>query len=100
MPKALRGARDLARKRLQLVQQRTTQILSIETSFDLQTGAHISSNNIKKLSAEEVDGIGLGQMESLCIKANLALMQAIQSQTMFWKARWRSTAAAIRRFSY
>ncbi len=80
MPKALRGARDLARKRMQLVQQRTTQILSIETSFDQQTGAHISSNNIKKLSAEEVDSIGLGQMEALCIKANLAVMQAIQSQ--------------------
>ncbi len=80
MPKALRGARDLARKRMQLVQQRTTQILSIETSFDQQTGAHLSSNNIKKLSAEEVDGIGLGKMEALCIKANLAVMQAIQSQ--------------------
>ena len=80
MPKPMRGARDLARKRMQLVQQRTTQILSIETCFDQQTGAHISSNNIKKLSAKEIDNLGFGHMEALCIKANLAIMQALQKQ--------------------
>jgi len=80
MPKAMRGIRDLARKRMQLVQQRTTQILSIETGFDQQTGAHISSNNIKKLTATDIDHIGLGAMESLCIKANLAVMHALQAQ--------------------
>lgn len=80
MPKAMRGVRDLARKRMQLVQQRTTQILSIETCFDQQTGAHISSNNIKKLTAADIDSIGLGHMESLCIKANLAVMHALQMQ--------------------
>jgi len=80
MPKEMRGVRDLARKRMQLVQQRTCQILSIETSFDQQTGAHISANNIKKLSAMDVDEIGLGKMESLCIKANLAVMHALQAE--------------------
>ncbi|MDP2828593.1 MAG: IS110 family transposase [Sulfuricellaceae bacterium] len=80
MPKPMRAVRDLARKRMQLVQQRTTQILSIETCFDQQTGVHISSNNIKKLSATDIDNIGLGAMESLCIKANLAVMQAVQTQ--------------------
>ena len=34
MPKAQRAVRDLARKLMQLVQQRTVQILSIETLFD------------------------------------------------------------------
>ena len=80
MPKAMRCVRDLARKRMQLVQQRTVQILSIETCFDRQTGAHISSNHIKKLSAIDVDNMGLGYMESLCIKANLAVMHAVQTQ--------------------
>ena len=64
MPKAMRGVRDLARKRMQLVQQRTTQILSIETCFDQHTGAHISSNNIKKLTAADIDNIGFGQRYS------------------------------------
>ena len=78
--KAMRGVRDLARKRMQLVQQRTTQILSIETCVDQQAGAHISSNNIKKLTAADIDNIGFGRLEALCIKANLAVMHALQTQ--------------------
>jgi transposase len=80
MPKAMRAVRDLARKRMQLVQQRTVQILSIETIFDQQCGKHISSNNIKKLTSEDLDNMGLGHVESLCIKANLAVMHTLQTQ--------------------
>ena len=80
MPKAMRAVRDLARKRMQLVQQRTIQILSIETIFDQQCGKHLSSNDIKKLQAEDLDKMGLGHVESLGIKANLAVMQTLQKQ--------------------
>jgi transposase len=80
MPKATRGVRDLARKRMQLVQQRTTQILSIETGFDQRTGAHISRNSIKKLATSDIDNLGLGHMEALCIKANVAVMHAVQTE--------------------
>jgi transposase len=40
-PRAERGARDLARKRMQLVRYRTTQILSIEGILMRQTGARM-----------------------------------------------------------
>lgn len=80
MPKAQRAARDLARKRMQLVQQRTVQILSIETLFDQQRGAHLSSNNIKKLTSDDIDGMGFGSMEAFAIKANLSVIQALQTQ--------------------
>lgn len=80
MPKGLRGVRDLARKRMQLVQQRTGQILSIETMFDQQRGTHLSSNNIKKLSTADIDSMGLGHMEALAMKANLTIMHALQLQ--------------------
>jgi transposase len=80
MPKASRAVRDLARKRMQLVQQRTVQILSIETLFDQQRGAHLNSNDIKKLTSVEIDGMGFGSMEALAIKANLAVMHALQTQ--------------------
>ncbi|OGB25600.1 MAG: hypothetical protein A3I66_13455 [Burkholderiales bacterium RIFCSPLOWO2_02_FULL_57_36] len=53
MPKAMRAVRDLARKRMQLVQQRTVQILSTETIFDQQCGKHLNSNDIKKLNSVE-----------------------------------------------
>lgn len=80
MPKAVRAVRDLARKRMQLVRQRTVQILSIETLFDQQKGAHLSSNNIKKLTPDDIDSMGFGYMETLAIKANLAVMHALQTQ--------------------
>ncbi len=80
MPRAMRAVRDLARKRMQLVQQRTVQILSIETIFDQQCGKHFSSNDIKKLTSEDVDKMGLGYVEALCVKANLAVMQTLQKQ--------------------
>ena len=70
MPKAQRAVRDLARKRMQLVQQRTVQILSIETLFDQQRGAHLNSNSIKKLTSTDIDGMGLGHMETLASPAN------------------------------
>lgn len=80
MPRAQRAVRDLARKRMQLVQQRTVQILSIETQLDQQCGAHLNSNNIKKLTDDDIGNMGLGPMETLAIKANLAVMQALQAQ--------------------
>lgn len=80
MPKAERAVRDLARKRMQLVQQRTVQILSIETLFDQQKGAHPNSNSIKKLTSGDIGNMGLGQMETLAIQANLAVMQTLQTQ--------------------
>lgn len=80
MPREQRAVRDLARKRMQLVQQRTVQILSIETMFDQQRGAHLNSNGIKKLTADDIDNMGLGHMETIAMKANLAVMHALQAQ--------------------
>ena len=78
MPKATRAVRDLARKRMQLVQQRTTQILSIENSVARHTGGHISSNNVKRLQETDLAALQLGDMQTLGIKANVAVMQALQ----------------------
>jgi len=80
MPKAARGVRDLARKRMQLVQQRSTQIVSIETQMDQQHGAHMSANQIKKLTLDDIDAMPIGAMEVLALKANLSVMQALDKQ--------------------
>ena len=69
MPKAQRAVRDLARKRMQLVQQRTVQILSIETLFDQQRGAHLSSNNIKKLTTDDIDSMVKSNVSKLSVRA-------------------------------
>lgn len=80
MPKAARAVRDLARKRMQLVQQRTSQILSIESSLSRFTGGRISSNSIKGLQETDLNGMQLGDMQRLGLKANVAVMQALQVQ--------------------
>jgi len=80
MPKAARAVRDLARKRMQLVQQRTAQILSIESSLSRHTGGRISSNSIKRLQETDLTQMRLGEMQTLGLKANVAVMQALQTQ--------------------
>jgi len=80
MPKATRAVRDLARKRMQLVQQRTTQILSIESSLSRYTGGRMSSNSIKCLQETDLNAMQLGDMQRLGLKTNVAVMQALQVQ--------------------
>ena len=50
LPPEHRDVRDLARKRMQLIQNRTTQILSIETILSRSTGKRLTSNQIKRLT--------------------------------------------------
>ena len=56
-PKEKRAVRDLLRKRMMLVQQRTAHILSMQTMVNRNKGVPISSDTIKKMSDEEVAGL-------------------------------------------
>jgi transposase len=80
MPKAERAVRDLARKRMQLVQQRTVQILSIETCMAQQTGGRITCDSVRQLTHADIDNMSIGRTEALGMKANVAVMQALQMQ--------------------
>ncbi len=53
-PKAQRGARDLLRRRMFLVQQRTAHVLSFKSLVERETGNHIPANTVKALATEEV----------------------------------------------
>jgi hypothetical protein len=80
MPKDRRAVRDLARKRMQLVQCRTTQILSIENGVSRHTGGSINSNSVKRLQDADLEKMQLGELQTLGIKANVAVMQALQAE--------------------
>jgi transposase len=80
MPKEERGIRDLACKGMQLVHQRTVQILLIETQMDQQHDAHLSSNLIKKWSLADIDAMPIGVMEELALKANLKVKHSLEQQ--------------------
>lgn len=79
-PREDRPLRDLSRKRMQLVRCRTAQILSIENILARQTGGRMSSNAIKRLSANEVDELGFATDVALALKANLAISNSLQEQ--------------------
>lgn len=80
MPKPMRAVRDLARKRMQLVQIRTANTPSIETGLAQQTGGCIAGREIKQLMQTDIDSMPLGPAEGSSMKANLAVMRALQTQ--------------------
>jgi len=54
-PKEHRAIRDLLRRRLLFVQQRTAQILSLQSMMSRNLGFKMSNNEIKKLSAQDIE---------------------------------------------
>jgi len=79
-PPAARALRDLARRRLQLVRSRTAHILSVENQLTRQTGKHIRSNDVKRLTPEAVETLGLAENVALGMAANVAVIQTLNDE--------------------
>src|SRR5580765_4249573 len=56
-PREQRGVRDLLRRRMLLVQQRTAHLLSFKSLVERETGQSISSNKVKTLKPEGVEAL-------------------------------------------
>jgi transposase len=80
LPPEQRATRDLARKRMQLVSSRTSHILAIENILARQRGATINSNAIKRLTAADVDQMGLPEDVALAVQSNLAVVTTLGAQ--------------------
>jgi transposase len=79
-PRAARGARDLCRKRMQLVQYRTAQVLSIENILASQTGARLTSRKVQRLTDEQLEALGFAPDVTLALRGNAAVMRTLQQQ--------------------
>ena len=79
-PKAERPVRDLLRKRSQLVRQRTTNLLSIQNLMTRNTGESLSANQIKGLDVQQVDELLPNGDLALAVKANLSVMCSADEQ--------------------
>jgi transposase len=79
-PKAERAARDLLRKRSQLVRQRTANLLSIQNLLTRNTGSPLNGNRIKRLTTEEVAQLCPQAELALAVKSNLAVLQCLEEQ--------------------
>jgi transposase len=80
LPREHRVVRDLARKRMQLVQSCTTHVLAVENIMARQLGARMTSNQIKRLTDDTIDSLPLAADVGLAIKANVAVIATLQSQ--------------------
>ena len=79
-PKESRSIRDLLRKRSQLVQHRTTHILSIQTIIERNTAIRLTGNQIKKLTEEQLRGHLKELNIFLAAKSNLIIAKTTDEQ--------------------
>lgn len=79
-PKEQRAIRDLARKRSQLVQHRTTQILSLQTLYIRNTGKSLSCNNAKQLKQEDIEAQFSDANIIMAMTSNLIIYEALKQQ--------------------
>ncbi len=79
-PKEERPVRDLLRKRLQLVQHKTAHILSFKNLISRNLGLQIPSNDIRKLSEEDVDGMFKEEHLVMAGQANIATMHFLKER--------------------
>jgi transposase len=79
-PREQRGLRDLARRRMQLVRQRTMNVLAMENVQARETGVCMHGAQIKRLGIKGVEDLRLSEDVTLGMKANVAVVDALQEQ--------------------
>jgi transposase len=76
-PPTERALRDLARKRIQLVRDRTRHVLAVQNILARQTGGCVSSNAIKRWTAQDVVALGLAADVGLAVQSNVAVIATL-----------------------
>jgi len=79
-PKAQRGARDLLRRRMLLVQQRTAHVLSFKALVEREMGDHVPANTVKALAADEVGQWVSGAEAVLMGQTNVRVIDCLDEQ--------------------
>ncbi len=73
-PKEERPLRDLLRKRLKLVRERTSHILSLESMMSRNLSINLKSNEIKKITVEDIERFFNHPHLIMAAKASISLM--------------------------
>jgi len=80
-PRQARGVRDLMRRRMQLVQSRSTQLLAMQTQLMRSTGRSLSSAQLKGTqAAAQLEGLVDDANVASALRANLAVAQALSGE--------------------
>jgi transposase len=79
-PKEERMLRDLLRKRLQLVQQKTSNLLSIQGLYDRHLNKRLNSNKVKQLTAEQLVADYSDMNVRMAVNGNLVILNCLAEQ--------------------
>jgi transposase len=79
-PAGERALRDLGRRRLQLVRHRTMHVLAVENVQARETGARMTGERVKRLSAQQVRALGFGEDVTLGMQANVAVIGTLNAE--------------------
>jgi transposase len=79
-PREERAVRDLLRKRSTLVQQRTSNILSVQNLEQRNRAVKISSNDVKRLTAERIGEMYSNEDLGLAVDATTCVIDALTGQ--------------------
>ena len=99
-PKETRPLRDLLRKRSQLVQQRTSQILSIQNLYIRNSGVSINGNAVKRLRLEQLEQRFSDPDLVLAMDSNRRVMLALDEQIKRLEQRVVEQARLEPRYQY
>jgi len=81
-PKKERTVRDLMRKRMQLVQQSTKNLLSIQGIYTRHLNYRISNNRVKQLTEEKIENDFSSGNIVLAAQSNLIVMNCLKKQIL------------------
>ncbi len=79
-PKEERSLRDLLRKRLFMVRQKTANILSFQSLYNRHTGKTISTGEIRKLTSDALDELLPDKHVKLSAQSNLSTIDFLGNQ--------------------
>ena len=79
-PKEQRPLRDLLRKRGQLVEQQTANVLSVQNIIVRNTGTRLSGTKIKQLTQDEVETLLRHDDQTLAVSSVLRVMACLAEQ--------------------
>ncbi len=90
-PKEGRGLRDLLRKRGHLVQQRTSNMLGLQTIIIRETGQKISGNKIKSLEPDDLSKYLPDENVKMSASSNLQIINVLDHEIThidLWPEPW------------
>jgi transposase len=80
MEKSFRAIRDLARKRIRLVQHRTSHVVAAQNILSRESGSSMSASAIKRLTPESAMELAIQRDAAHAIRANVAVINQLNEE--------------------